>query len=53
VKIEIRGIPDRNKPLEQYIPSTERAESELALRQIIDLEQALRKTIQSAKISDQ
>lgn len=46
LKIEILGTPNLNKPTEQYVPSTIRAESELALGQTIGLAEAIRKTIQ-------
>jgi len=36
--------PDKKRPLERYVPSTERVKNELGLREWIDLEEALKHT---------
>jgi dTDP-glucose 4,6-dehydratase len=44
IPVEIRGTPDPQKPLERYVPSTDRAENELGLEQTISLRDAIHKT---------
>ena len=43
--IEIARTADPNTPPERYVPATNRAQTELGLRQTVALEQALEKTI--------
>jgi nucleoside-diphosphate-sugar epimerase len=45
VKVEIAGTPMAGRAAEWYVPSTQRAQSELNLSQTIDMIGALRKTI--------
>ena len=47
--VERRGIPDLQRPVERYVPSVERAKSELELRQLVDLQSSINKTITWAK----
>ena len=42
--IEIAGTARAGAPMNSYVPSTERARSELGLRQTVDLPEALRRT---------
>ena len=42
--VEIVGVPEDRAPMNSYVPSTDRARSELGLRQTIDLPEALRRT---------
>ena len=42
--IQIDGTPDPAAPMNSYVPSTQRASSELGLTQTIDLAEALRRT---------
>ena len=42
--IEIAGTAKQGAPMNSYVPSTERARSELGLRQTVDLPEALRRT---------
>jgi nucleoside-diphosphate-sugar epimerase len=51
MKISILGIPNPDRPSEQYVPSIKRAISELGLKEWIGLAEALQRTIQWAKIS--
>ncbi len=44
LKIQIDGTPQRHAPLNSFVPSTERARTELKLQQHISLEEALRRT---------
>jgi dTDP-glucose 4,6-dehydratase len=46
IAIEIRGASDPQKPLERYVPNTQRAENELALKETISLKNAIAKTKQ-------
>ncbi len=43
--IEIAGQPDASRQISQYVPSTERARSELGLQVGVSLEQALERTV--------
>jgi dTDP-glucose 4,6-dehydratase len=45
MNVEIAKIPDPDNPIEQYVPSTERAHSELQLTQTVDLLEGIRRTI--------
>lgn len=45
VQIERRGIPKLQKPLERYVPSIDRAKSELELYPLVDLQTSIHKTI--------
>jgi dTDP-glucose 4,6-dehydratase len=44
-KIQIMKSPVCGKPPEQYVPSTARARKELGLKETVDLEVAIRRTI--------
>jgi nucleoside-diphosphate-sugar epimerase len=46
IKIEIRGRNETNQVVERYVPSTQRAINELKLRQTIDLDKAIKRTVQ-------
>ena len=50
IAVEIRGTPDHNKSLEQYVPDVSRATNELGLRLTIPLPQSIGKTIKYLKI---
>ena len=43
--IERRGNPNSQKPTERYVPSVERAKSELELHQLVDLQSSIQKTV--------
>ena len=43
--VERCGIPDLQRSVERYVPSVERAKSELELRQLVDLQSSIHKTI--------
>jgi len=45
MKVEIRGKPDPNRPMQRYVPSTARARTELELRALVNLPEAIRRTI--------
>jgi nucleoside-diphosphate-sugar epimerase len=45
VQIERRGIPKLRKPVERYVPSIDRAKSELELYPLVDLQTSIHKTI--------
>jgi nucleoside-diphosphate-sugar epimerase len=47
LKVQIARAPDLKRPVERYVPSTERARRELGLRQFIDLETGIERTLQS------
>jgi len=53
VKIEIQGRKQKNQTLERYVPSTQKAITELNLRQTIDLDQAIQHTVQFLKSKTQ
>lgn len=44
-QIEIRGIPNFALPVEQYVPSTQRAQNELGLTQTVSLDEGIKRTI--------
>jgi nucleoside-diphosphate-sugar epimerase len=46
IKVEIRGTPNQQKPVERYVPDIQRAKQELGLKAEINLSQAIQKTIQ-------
>ncbi len=46
IKIDIHGRKQINQLVERYVPSTQRARTELHLRQTIDLDQAIKRTVQ-------
>jgi len=48
--IEILTIKSKNKPIERYVPSTQRAQEELKLKQIVDLESSIYKTKSFAEL---
>ncbi len=45
IEVEIRGTPNPDKPLEQYVPDISRAKNELGLRQNILLSEAVSRSI--------
>ena len=45
-EVAIRGRKDPDKPVEQYVPDTTKARTELGLSQHIDLTSAVKKTIE-------
>lgn len=45
VQIERREIPKLQRPVERYVPSVERAKSELELHSLVDLQSSIHKTI--------
>tara|TARA_B100001971_G_scaffold214359_1_gene251319 strand:+ start:1418 stop:2476 length:1059 start_codon:yes stop_codon:yes gene_type:complete len=45
MKVEVAKTPDPDNPVEQYVPSAERARSELQLSQTVDLLEGIRRTI--------
>ena len=44
LQVQIDGTPDPAKPIARYVPSTESAQTELGLRTLIPLEEAIRRT---------
>ena len=50
MKVEIAKTPDPDNPIEQYVPSAERARSELQLSQTVDLLEGIRRTIRWNKL---
>lgn len=46
VGVRIATPPTPHQPPERYVPSTQRAQAELGLRQTVDLETSIRKTLQ-------
>jgi dTDP-glucose 4,6-dehydratase len=47
IQIEIQGMPNPSVPVEQYVPSTKRAQAELGVRQFISMEDGIRRTVAS------
>jgi dTDP-glucose 4,6-dehydratase len=45
VEVQIAKTPDPVKPVERYVPLTKRAQRELGLRQWIDLQEGIKRTI--------
>ncbi len=45
VKVEVRGTPTPGSPVEQYVPSTKRAQVELKLDQFISLKDGINRTV--------
>ena len=45
IQVEIRGIPDAARPIEQYVPSTKRAQEELDLHDNFDLPEKIKRTL--------
>jgi dTDP-glucose 4,6-dehydratase len=45
IQIEVRGVPNPDAAVEQYVPSTKRAQSELGLMQVIGLEEGIKRTV--------
>jgi nucleoside-diphosphate-sugar epimerase len=43
--VQKQGVPDMQKSIERYVPSTARAREELGLKQFIDLRMAIRQTL--------
>ena len=46
IEVKIVEIPDLSRPAERYVPSTKRAREECGIRQIIDLSEGIRRTLQ-------
>ena len=53
IKKEIHGRKEINQLVERYIPSTQRAISELKLQQTINLDEAIKRTVQFLNSSNQ
>ncbi len=53
IKIEIHGRKEINQLVERYVPSTQRAITELKLRQTIDLDDAIKRTVQFLNLNNQ
>lgn len=47
IQIEIHGTPNPEIPVEQYVPSTKRAQTELGLRQFVNIDDGIRRTVTS------
>jgi dTDP-glucose 4,6-dehydratase len=45
IQIEIKGIPNPASPVEQYVPSTKRAQNELGLTQSFFLNEGIKRTL--------
>jgi dTDP-glucose 4,6-dehydratase len=45
IQVKVLGTPDPNKPLERYIPATQRAENDLGLKAMVALPEGIQKTI--------
>jgi len=45
VEVRIAKSPDSNRPPERYVPCTRRAQVNLGLRQYVDLETAIERTL--------
>ena len=45
IQIEVRGIVNPDNPVEQYVPSTKRANVELGLKQIIEMNEGIKRTL--------
>ena len=46
MQVKILGIPDPSKPIERYVPLIARAQDELGLHQIRELQDSIRRTIE-------
>jgi nucleoside-diphosphate-sugar epimerase len=46
IRIEIQGIPNSAFPVEQYVPSTQRAQNELGLAQSFFLDEGIKRTVE-------
>ena len=51
LEVKIAKLPAPNMPAERYVPSTNRAQTELGLKQTIDLEEAIKRTAKLFKRS--
>lgn len=49
IQIEIRGVADPNGPVEQYVPSTTWAQTELGLNQSIYIEEGIKRTVDALR----
>lgn len=45
IQIEVRGTPNPDVPVEQYVPSTKRAQVELGLKQSVYIEEGIKRTV--------
>lgn len=46
IQIEVRGVPNPDVPVEQYVPSTKRAQTELRLRDILFFDEKISRTVE-------
>jgi dTDP-glucose 4,6-dehydratase len=44
INVEIRDVPDFQKPEDRYVPDTQRAQQELGLKETVPLEEGINKT---------
>jgi dTDP-glucose 4,6-dehydratase len=44
IVVEVHGTPNLQKPLERYVPSTQRADNELGLKRIVPFQESINKT---------
>ena len=47
IEVKIAKLPTPNMPAERYVPSTNRAQTELGLKQTVSLEEAIKRTVKS------
>ncbi|HNM36168.1 MAG TPA: NAD-dependent epimerase/dehydratase family protein [Anaerolineales bacterium] len=50
IQIEIRGVPNPELPVEQYVPSTQRVELELGLRDSVRIDEKISRTVEWLRI---
>ena len=49
IRIEVRGVPNSEVPVEQYVPSIKRAQAELGLKQNIYIEEGIKRTVDALR----
>jgi nucleoside-diphosphate-sugar epimerase len=49
IQIEIRGVPNPELPIEQYVPAIKRAQAELGLKQSIYIEEGIKRTVDALR----
>lgn len=49
IQIEVHGVANPAMPVEQYVPSTRRANVELGLKQIIEMNEGIKRTLDSLR----